>query len=76
MVRPVMSVPVSGGEPCCYDCKESRENADGCVHQYPGTEERGAGGPAAREACGPPAPGARSRQGEEQRCITSEFVLS
>eukprot|EP00969_Alexandrium_andersonii_P207932 9184926-Alexandrium_andersonii.AAC.1 len=60
-----MSVLVSGGEPCFYDRKAPRGNADGCVRQYPGTE-------AAREACGPPAPGARSRQGEEQRCSAPE----
>eukprot|EP00969_Alexandrium_andersonii_P347843 15380248-Alexandrium_andersonii.AAC.1 len=50
MVRPAMSVPASGSEPCCCDCKDSRGDVDRCAQQCPGTEERDASGPAAREA--------------------------
>eukprot|EP00969_Alexandrium_andersonii_P116903 5169133-Alexandrium_andersonii.AAC.1 len=54
--QPVRSALASGGEPCCYGRKASHENAGEGAQQYPGAEERNASGPAAREACGPPAP--------------------
>eukprot|EP00969_Alexandrium_andersonii_P279793 12367964-Alexandrium_andersonii.AAC.1 len=75
MVRPVTSAPVSVSEPCCHDCKEPRKNADGCVQQYPGMEERDASGPAAREAFGPPArvpvPDRASSQASSQSSATA-----